>query len=561
MAGKQFKLSIVVDATTASATKGLAGLGKAIGGIATAGAVLGTAVVGGAALAGGALARLAIDAAPLAGIEDAFTGIAEASGKSSKEMLDALKKGSAGMITQRDLMQKYNLAASLVTDQFANQLPDAMGYLTKVAAGTGEDMGYMLDSLVRGVGRLSPMILDNLGIQVDLNEAYEAFAPTIGKTVSELTKQEQQTALMNQVMEKLAENTANMPEVAGSAAQGLAALKTKFMDLKDSAGQHLLPVLSIILDKLNLAADKIFPKIEGAFETLAQVIEAFLSGAPGDYPWEDIFPPWLADIAYKLSEWFEGGGEAVGGLIEEMKLALAGGWPGIVEMLKGWGLRFWDWVTETVVPLAMEKLQEVADAIKAWAESPDTQAQLAAIGETTGRGLVEGVRALVGVTATWTPIMIEMSAAVATAAGEAALPAFKAIAEGLATGFVTGLADAIGLQLPDAIKSAITSALSQIMLLGIPGGALLPFLPGFQFGGTMPGPTGQPGLAVLHGGERVTPAGRSDRSLEVLTAIRDGIQALVAKDSIIVVETSDAGATRDALLSLGDRAWAVPSGA
>jgi len=50
-------------------------------------------------------------------------------------------------------------------------------------------------------------------------------------------------------------------------------------------------------------------------------------------------------------------------------------------------------------------------------------------------------------------------------------------------------------------------------------------------------------------------------NLAVLTAIRDGIQALVAKDSIIVVETSDGGATRDALLSLGDRAWAVPSGA
>ena len=93
--------------------------------------------------------------------------------------------------------------------------------------------------------------------------------------------------------------------------------------------------------------------------------------------------------------------------------------------------------------------------------------------------------------------------------------------------------------------------------MGIP----LPGLPGFQMGGTMPGAPGQAGLAILHGGETVTPAGGGNRDTGILMDIRAGIQALVAKDAIIVVETSDGGATRDHLLSLGDRAWALPSGA
>jgi hypothetical protein len=176
-------------------------------------------------------------------------------------MLAAMQESSAGMITQRDLMEKYNLAAQLVSDTFANQLPNAMGYLGKVAAGTGEDMGYMLDSLVRGVGRLSPMILDNLGIQVDLASAYEAFAPTIGKTVGELSKQEQQTALMNQVMEKLAENTANMPEVMGTAAAGVAALGVQIKDLKAGIGLALQPALVALLTPLNDLAAKYGPKV------------------------------------------------------------------------------------------------------------------------------------------------------------------------------------------------------------------------------------------------------------------------------------------------------------
>lgn len=261
MAGKTFKLSIIVDATTKSATKGLGKLKTILGGVAVGGAALGTAVIGGAALAGGAMLKLAIDAAPLQGIQSAFEGIATASGESAETMLAALQKGSAGMVTQRDLMQKYNLAASLVSDTFANELPNAMGYLTKVAAGTGEDMGFMLDSLVRGVGRLSPMILDNLGVQVDLNEAYEAFAPSVGKAAGELSKGEQQTALMNQVMEKLAINTAAMPEVTDTAATSFAALQTKIKDLKDGVGIGLQPALLALLTPLNELADTYGPKV------------------------------------------------------------------------------------------------------------------------------------------------------------------------------------------------------------------------------------------------------------------------------------------------------------
>lgn len=34
-------------------------------------------------------------------------------------------------------------------------------------------------------------------------------------------------------------------------------------------------------------------------------LDAFLSGAPGDFPWEDVFPPWLAETMYVISSNFE----------------------------------------------------------------------------------------------------------------------------------------------------------------------------------------------------------------------------------------------------------------
>jgi len=132
---------------------------------------------------GAALTKLAVDAAPMEGVSRAFEGLAESSGVGMDEMLAALKRGSAGMISNRDLMTSFNKAAQLVSTDFAVQLPNAMGYLGKVAAATGQDMNFMLDSLVTGVGRLSPMILDNLGIQVSLTEANEAYAASIGKRI------------------------------------------------------------------------------------------------------------------------------------------------------------------------------------------------------------------------------------------------------------------------------------------------------------------------------------------------------------------------------------------
>lgn len=256
------EVSIVISAKD-QASKVIGGIGGSltkVGKLAATGIAVG---IGAAATAVGALgaaaAKLAIDAAPIKGVQDAFNGLADAAGVGGEAMLRALQKGSAGMVTNTDLMKSFNKAAQLVSQDFATKLPDAMGYLGKVAAATGQDMGFLLDSLVTGVGRVSPMILDNLGIQVDLTAATEEYAASIGKTAAELTKTEQQTAVMNQVLAKLAENTAAMPDVVGSAQQQWAALGVQFQNLKDEIGVALLPVFQKVLGWLSEVASDAIP--------------------------------------------------------------------------------------------------------------------------------------------------------------------------------------------------------------------------------------------------------------------------------------------------------------
>lgn len=268
-------IEVVINAKD-NASRVISGIGghiQSLGKLALVGlGALGTA----AAAAGVGIAKLAIDAAPLEQVRAAFDGLTESVNVGSDVMLAALQKGSAGMISQRDLMLTFNKAASLVGIQFAQQLPEAFGYLGKVAAATGEDMGFMLNSLVTGVGRLSPMILDNLSIQVDLTAAYEDYAKEVGKSTDELTKSEQQTALMNQVMVKLAENTATMPDVTGSAAQGMAAFRATIEDLKDRIGLAFLPILQKVLSWFTKAAERVLPVFIATVENVASVLDSLI---------------------------------------------------------------------------------------------------------------------------------------------------------------------------------------------------------------------------------------------------------------------------------------------
>lgn len=263
------KINIIAKDAASNALKGVAtntqDLGKAV--LAGLGAATG-AITG----VGVALADLAIKAAPLVDLRGAFEGFTKSLQGGSEAMLDALKKASGGMIETADLMKSFNTAAQLVSIDFAQRLPDAMGALGKVAAATGQDLDFLLQSLVTGIGRLSPMILDNLGIQVDLTKAYEDYANAIGVSVDELSKSQQQTALMNQVMEKLASNTADLPDPTKGVAAMWQRLKVQLAEARAEMGIRLLPVMEVVIERLAEIANIIIPKVLAAIDKLVPIL-------------------------------------------------------------------------------------------------------------------------------------------------------------------------------------------------------------------------------------------------------------------------------------------------
>jgi hypothetical protein len=183
-------------------------------------------------------------------IRQSFEGLAESAGSSADEMLEAFDASTGGMLDQVSVMKAFNDAAQLVGPQFARTLPDAMQYLGKISASTGQDIDFLMNSLVTGVGRLSPMILDNLKITVDATQAYEDWAQVNDRTVDSMSKQEQQLALNAQVLELLAQNTASLPEVTDSSAASFARLETATTDLKNEFARGLAPAVADVAEGL-----------------------------------------------------------------------------------------------------------------------------------------------------------------------------------------------------------------------------------------------------------------------------------------------------------------------
>ena len=209
------------------------------------------AIVGGIRLVSMAIKELTQNAAEIEGIERAFISLTASVGRSNKEMLSALRESSRGMVNNLELMRSFNLASQLVSRQFATELPQAFEMLTKVSIATGESMTYLVDSLVRGIGRLNPRILDNLGVQIDLNSAYKKFAGELGKTAEALTKTDKQTIAWMATLERLKINTAALPDVTNTLAFQYAVLQTNITNVRQEIERSFAPVLTNLYRRIN----------------------------------------------------------------------------------------------------------------------------------------------------------------------------------------------------------------------------------------------------------------------------------------------------------------------
>ena len=139
----------------------------------------------------------------LASYEDAYATFVKNVGDNSEDLIRQMREASAGTVSETQIILNANRA--MVMDIPYDYLPRMMEVSRAAARAMGEDINYMFDSIVTGSARESPLILDNLGIQMNQLAEYEKeWAKARGLNANALTAEQQRQVFLNYVMENSA---------------------------------------------------------------------------------------------------------------------------------------------------------------------------------------------------------------------------------------------------------------------------------------------------------------------------------------------------------------------
>lgn len=102
------------------------------------------------------------------------------------QLLNRLREATHGTVTDFELMQRTLQATNLGVA--VEQLPILFEFAAARAQQTGESVDYLVDSIVRGIGRKSILVLDNLGLSATrLKEQFNG-ASLASQSVADVTK-------------------------------------------------------------------------------------------------------------------------------------------------------------------------------------------------------------------------------------------------------------------------------------------------------------------------------------------------------------------------------------
>jgi len=278
----QVKSGAIPQATSSVGTGSPSGgLGGALpGGLAggLAGGFAAGAVVAGIKEIGGALDELGRRGAVFGQIDSVLKDYAASVGTTGDAIISAAKKAAQGTISEYELILNANRAIQFEVAKTPEQYAKLIELSTALGRAQGISDTQALEYLTTGLARESRLILDNLGLIINLDEATGNYAATIGKTADELTASERKQALLQAAFEQGAVAIAANRDAADSAATQYERFDANVQNLKDTFGAWLAEASA---DKIGAIADAIGminAELNGEGRQSAQGIEKDLAG-------------------------------------------------------------------------------------------------------------------------------------------------------------------------------------------------------------------------------------------------------------------------------------------
>lgn len=183
------------------------------------------------------------------GISAGFQNLGRQSGFTTSA-LDKFIDATDGTISSLELMEMANNSMLLGITDSEDQMAEMFDIAQRLAKSLGQDTRFGIESLVTGLGRQSKLMLDNLGIMVDIEKANEEYAESIGKTASQLTDQEKKQAFVNTTLATAKELVEGIGDESLTTADTIAQLQTAVDEAAISVGNALAPAINVAVSSL-----------------------------------------------------------------------------------------------------------------------------------------------------------------------------------------------------------------------------------------------------------------------------------------------------------------------
>ena len=155
-------------------------------------------------------------------------------------LLTNMHNATYGAVSDIDLMLAANRALLAGGGELAENLPALLERARAASLATGQDIGYVFETLVKGIVKASPKLIDNAEIYITVGKQVDAYAAKLGKATEELTKHERQMAITNAVLGESGDYAATVGLQAETSAEQVAELGIAWQNAKIALGEFLI---------------------------------------------------------------------------------------------------------------------------------------------------------------------------------------------------------------------------------------------------------------------------------------------------------------------------------
>jgi len=192
----------------------------------------------------------------------------------NEDSLNKFRQATNGTVSDVDLMIQANNAMLLGIVENDEAFAELIDNAQRLAKAVGQDALFGIESLTTGIGRQSKLMLDNLGIVLDTNLAYEKFAQANGKAVKDLDENERKQAFIQAALESTASKVAELGEETLDTNDTIAQLDVAMENLKIAFGEFVEgPGVSFI----NFLSN-VLQTIPGVIEYVDNFVDGMIDG-------------------------------------------------------------------------------------------------------------------------------------------------------------------------------------------------------------------------------------------------------------------------------------------